>query len=210
MGLMDFFRRRPQRAAGVDDELEAFLKREDSPRPQYYTFAHYVLRQATFQLGAACLGVLVSPRREEFLRTIWDAAADSCRQTDPSVALDPFPAASIQVAPLRAGPFPCAVVKMPPPRGTTECHLVGIVAHVDIAAGEEPTEQTAVSYFTLEQGASLDGSARTVLCEWTREGSHLNFGGGPPAEPEAFANAIGQKLAGRGYEPRAAMRPPTE
>jgi hypothetical protein len=212
MGLFDWFRRRkPQKQLqqqgrrGFEQELERKLE-ENGPRPQYYYFAHYALRDATFELGAACGGVLMSPRKDELLGDLWEHITQGIREQDPKAPLDPLP--SVEVMPLVAGRTPCVVLKFPPPKGITECHFVGMVLHFDPSKGESPNEQTKVSYFTLEHGENDAGGPRTVLCEWTKEGSNLNYGDGPPAEPELFANAIGQKLAGRGYEVEASFTPP--
>jgi hypothetical protein len=203
MGLLSWFRRNK-----TDKAVERVME-ENGPRPQYYVFAHYVLRDATFELGAACPGILLSDRRDEFLTEMWEHATSGIREHDPSVKTDPYP--GVQVIPLRAGSFPCVVLKMPPPKGVTECYCVGIVAHMDLSKDEQPTEQTPMSFFTLEYGVGDDmKTPRTVLCEWSKEGTHSNFGDGPPPEPEMFANAIGQTLAGRGYHRKAAVDLPRQ
>ena len=200
MGLFDFLQRRK-----VKRQVDEVMRRSQ-PRRQYYVYAHYVLRDAAFEIGAACLGVLLSPKRDEFLQDMWRHTTETIREAEPGEPLDPFP--GVEVIPLKAGAFPCIVLKMPPPRGVTECYLVGIVAHVDIAAGESPNRQTPVSYFTLERGVAEDlHGTRTVLCEWSREGAHLNYSDGPAPEPELFAEAVAQVIAGR-LEPHAAFTPP--
>jgi hypothetical protein len=168
------------------------------------------MRDATFELGAACPGILLSDRRDEFLTEMWEHATSGIREHDPKVKTDPYP--GIQVIPLRAGQFPCVVLKMPEPKGVTECYFVGIVAHMDLSKDEKPSEETPMSFFTLEFGVGDDmKTPRTVLCEWSKEETHSNYGDGPPAaEPEMFANAIGQTLAGRGYHRKAAVDLPRQ
>ena len=204
MGLLSWFRRKK-----VDSAVERVME-ENGPRPQYYVFAHYVLRDATFELGAACAGILLSDRRDEFLTEMWGHATAGVQERDPSEKTDPYP--GVQVIPLRAGNFPCVVLKMPEPRGVTECYLVGIVAHMDLSnEDDKPSEETPMSFFTLEYGVGEDmKTPRSVLCEWKKPGQHLNYGDGPPPEPEMFANAVGQKLAGRGYHAKAAVDLPRQ
>lgn len=203
MGLLNWFRRRK-----VEKSIERVME-ENAPRPQYYVFGHYVMRDAVFELGAVCPGVLLSDDRDKFLREMWEQATQAIRQSEPAATLDPYP--GVEVIPLRAGRFPCVVLKMPEPRGVTECHFVGIVAQVDLSKDEKPTEQTPMSYFTLEHGVGEDlKTPRTVLCEWSKDGTHSNFGDGPPPEAEMFANAIGQVMAGRGYREKAAVHLPRE
>ena len=203
MGLLSWFRRRKEEKA-IDRVME-----ENGPRPQYYVFAHYILRDATYELGAIMPGVLLSDDREKFLREMWDQAAQAVQQTDAKEKVDPYP--GVDVIPLRAGNFPCVVMKMPEPKGVTECYFVGVVAHMDLSKDEKPNEQTPMSYFTLELGVGEDlKTPRTVLCEWSKDGTHSNFGDGPPPEAEMFANAIGQHMAGRGYHAKAAVHVPRQ
>ena len=203
MGLLSWFRRRKEEKA-----IERVME-ENGPRPQYYVFAHYVMRDAAFELGAVCPGVLLSKERDKFLREMWDQATQAAQQTDAKEKVDPYP--GVEVIPLRAGSFPCVVLKMPEPKGVTECYFVGIVAHMDLSKDEKPSEQTPMSYFTLELGVGDDmKTPRTVLCEWSKEGTHSNFGDGPFPEPEMFANAIGQSMAGRGYHAKAAVHLPRQ
>jgi hypothetical protein len=171
------------------------------PRSQYYFFQHYALRQAMFQLKVAGVGVLLSPRRDELLRAVCNDVTKACREKG-ETALDPYP--GVEALPLRAGKFPCVVLTMPPPLRTTECHFVGVVAHFDPNSGEKPSEQTPISYFTLERGVSLErgGAERTVLCEWNEAGTHLNMGDGPPPDAQAFADSIAALMEKRAAHER--------
>ena len=189
----------------AEDSLEALAG--GRPRNQYYFFQHYLLRQAMFQLKVAGVGALLSPKGEELLRAVWEDVTKACRDQG-ETALDPYP--GVEVLPLRAGKFPCVVLKMPPPLRTTECHFVGVVAHFDPQSDETPSEQTRISYFTLERGVSLErgGAERTVLCEWNLAGSHLNFGDGPAADPQAFADAVAKVVADRGSAIQGSFTPP--
>jgi hypothetical protein len=196
MGIFDFLRKRRRGGASDVDALDELLRKEPAPRCQYYFFAHYALRSAAYQLGAAAVGVLLSPRRDEFLADMWRMATEGCKQNGDD-ATDPLP--PVEVLPLRAGPMPCVVLRMPPPQRTTECHFVGIVLHVDASDDRPPNLETAaVSYYTLERGARVDsGAERTVLCGWSKDESHSNYGDGPPPEPQAFADAVGAIVASR-------------
>jgi hypothetical protein len=40
----------------------------------------------------------------------------------------------------------------------------------------------------------MGGPERTVLCEWTNDGTHANYGTGPEATLEALANALDELL----------------
>jgi hypothetical protein len=190
MRFFDLFRKRRDAAAAAPDALDDLLRNEPQPRCQYYFFAHYALRTAAYQLGASAVGVLLSPRRDEFLADMWRMATEGCKQNG-DAASDPLP--PIEVLPLKAGSLPCVVLRMPSPQRTTECHFVAIVLHVDPSEVlPSKPERAAVSYYTLERGVRIEsGAARTVLCSWSKEGSHINYGDGPPPDPQAFADAVG-------------------
>jgi hypothetical protein len=50
-----------------------------------------------------------------------------------------------------------------------------------------------IACFTLEVGFDFEtNSPRTVLCGWTKEGTHLNFGDGPSPNVASFVEAIKQ------------------
>ena len=102
---------------------------------------------------------------------------------------------------MKAGRFPCAVVKLSEPQRTTEAYFVAIVLHFDPAAGK-PTEPVEASYITLEQGFETEGRPRTTLGEWTKT-SHLNYGDGPPPDWEPFREAVTKLVEGRGRPPVA-------
>jgi hypothetical protein len=197
MGLLDFLKR--GRA-----KTRARPREPDQPRTQHYVFAHVALKEVAFADPVTTVGLLHGPRAVEFLNKLWDDVAEKVRQTGEPADVD---ASGLAVQPQRVGEFPCAIVHMPPALEPAEAHLVGLVLHVKLGSGEPPPDSPELSYFTLERGITLDGGERTVLCAWTREGQHLNFGDGPAVQDEAFGKAIQDILAGRG-EVHASFQPP--
>ncbi|HEX5015397.1 MAG TPA: hypothetical protein VFV72_14715 [Candidatus Limnocylindrales bacterium] len=63
------------------------------------------------------------------------------------------------------------LITLPAPREDTEAYFAAIVGNES-----NPLDW---GYFVLESSTSIDGSARTVIGEWS-DGRHLNFGSGPP------------------------------
>ncbi|MGH8545773.1 MAG: hypothetical protein ACREX3_19540 [Gammaproteobacteria bacterium] len=73
---------------------------------------------------------------------------------------------------------------MPEPKLITEAFFIGIVK----------TSSEVLKYYTLELGLVDDGTAPSVFCEWTADGSHLTHGDGPPPTVEEFSEAIFRHL----------------
>ncbi len=101
-----------------------------------------------------------------------------------------FSAADCRIHTVRAGVYPCAVVEMPPPHAMTEAYFTAAVLLLDPTQGQLDLATAAVRYFTLELGFSLDNVPQTVLCEWGKDGAHINYGEGPTSDVEAFMAAV--------------------
>jgi hypothetical protein len=188
MGIFDFLKRKP-----AEDPLEAVAANEaDQPRCPHYTFAHVALRSVAFQQPLQCLAVLASPDARAFIADLLQSVSEFCREQGREAD---FRANDVVVHMVRAGGYPCAVIEMPPPRATTETFYVALVLLVDPSEASPDFEKVALRYFTLEKGFVLDGPPRTVLGEWTAEGSHVNYGDGPAPGLEPFLQAISELLA---------------
>jgi hypothetical protein len=179
MGLFDRLRRRPPAPAAAEDE--------EKPRLRHYEFAHFALRQVALSDPLAFLGNMASELRQEFLAAVL-AMVDE-RFGDAADAGE-FTARDFRVLPTRVGRYPCAIVVMPPPGAVTEAHLIALVMLADLSDPDAVHGEIQGRYFTLEQGIHIDRSTRTVLCEWTADGQHLNYGDCPEPTPAAFAAAI--------------------
>ena len=68
--------------------------------------------------------------------------------------------------------------------------MVCAVLRVPLQEASWNRENLRVLYFTLEKGVDvMTGQDRTVLCAWDGE-THVNYGDGPEATPEAFIERI--------------------
>jgi hypothetical protein len=212
VGIFDFLRRKPdaesakstppkttppahQPKPGDDMDLAAAMRAmgDAPPRRHHYMFAHVALRQIISQEPTKWVALLHSEKSEEILRQLWDTVYTTIHQREPDAPrLDPL---GLCAHPRRIADFPCVIVEMPMPEGTTEAYFVGIVLRVKFEGQPAVPLAPPLRYFTLERGASLQpGMRRTVLCEWT-DTAHLNFGGGPQPTVEAVAEAIAKMLA---------------
>jgi hypothetical protein len=188
MGLFDLFKRRSRTPARPGLPPTEF----DCPRCPHYTFAHYALRLFAFHHPLNCMAILSSPESETFLADLLESAAEHCRERGETAD---FQASDLVVHRVRTGSFPCAIIEMPPPRAITEAFYAALVLLVDTELAKPDLTNASLRYFTLEKGFTEDGSSRTVLCEWTSEGSHVNYGDGPAPDWEAFAHAIARQLS---------------
>jgi hypothetical protein len=164
---------------------------DDSPRRHHYVLAHQALRSVAFDHPVPFLGILVSDRARPFLAELLENVHEHCKDDEPEAG---FGAEDLSVHPGRIGDHACVIVELPRPRGVTEAYFVAAVLMVDLQREAPEEEKPPLRYFTLEYGARLSGPARTVLCEWTAEGSHLNYGDGPEPTVAAFAAAIERML----------------
>ncbi len=72
-------------------------------------------------------------------------------------------------------------------------YFAAIVLKIQLDDAERP-EKPEILYFTLEKSVHLDQSDRTVMCGWTADDSHLNYGDGPDPGVDAFIEAIDKLL----------------
>ena len=153
------------------------------PRCAHYTLAYFALREASLSDPLLYLAVLASPQRQKFLEKLLQSVAESCaeRNEEPD-----FAATDLTVYCRRLNRYPCAIVEMPPPKAFAEAFFTALVAYVDPSGPVPDRSSVDAHYFTLECGVSMDGSPRTVLAEWTRDGTHNNFGDGPAPTLDAF------------------------
>jgi hypothetical protein len=183
MGHFDFLRRKaPQLPDPNSEQL-------DYPRCHHYALAHVALRSAAFCDPLGYLSVLASPKARRFPARLLRSVSDSehCRQEEPQ---PDFTIEDIAVHLVRAGRYPCAVIELPRPKATTEAYFTAAVLLAVPEDGMPETAPLELRYFTLEKGFVLAGPPRTVLCEWTFDGTHLTFGDGPATQLEAFVRAV--------------------
>lgn len=188
MGLFDFFRRGPQpspAAASPQSDLA-------EPRCHHYTLAHQALRSVAFEQPAGFLGLLASPVARSFLADLLTSVTEHCQGRE---ARPDFGVEALTIHKFRVGQFPCVVVEMPPPRAVTEAFFVAAVLLADLDREQPAPQEATLRYFTLEKGFVLDGPPRTVLGEWTAEGSHHNYGDGPAPELGPFVRAVEAMLS---------------
>jgi hypothetical protein len=189
MGLFDLFRRKRDKR---NDPAPAEEDR-DEPRCHHYTLAHHALRRVALDDPLAYLGILASPDASEFLAHLLRSVSEHCREREPR---PDFGVEEVAIHKVRVGRYPCAVIEMPRPRATTEAYFTAAVLLADPQDGLPASGRVEARYFTLEKGFVFGGPPRTVLGEWTAEGTHVNFGDGPAPRLESFLKAVEELVSG--------------
>lgn len=157
--------------------------------PHHYVLAHIALRKICLQDPLMFFGSIASEHRDEFLKQVWRQVSEQC---DPQGEAT-FDISDVGFATCTIGVYPAIVVAMPEPEGLGEAYFAAIVLKMDLSKEDRP-EKPEIFYFTLEKGARLDQSDRTVMCGWTADDSHLNYGDGPAPDGDKFVQEIEKLL----------------
>lgn len=193
-----------ERKAGADDGNSggSFGPPPGEVRPQHYSFAHRVFRKVFFDRPVQMMMLMKTGRGEEALLEMWDRLGEEV-EPDQRIEVDELPV-HLSQSELHGATQYLAIIELPPPKGTTEAHMIGLVvqpAGGSLQAREGgPRDGTKYWYYTLERsvkvGADDSDGPRTVLGGWNSD-SHLNFGEGPSPEVAKFRQAIEEHLKGR-------------
>ncbi|WP_406696657.1 hypothetical protein V5E97_37300 [Singulisphaera sp. Ch08] len=166
-------------------------------------FAHRALPSLGFENPSNFLNAVAGPMGEQLLREVW---ADVCQQT--KIETEPAPA-SFPIQRFMLGNEFAVLIELPAPRHVPEPYFVVFVTELPKSADELPlsSERARARYFTLEKShdelaellqpreATSGDLPATVLGEWTLDGSHHNYGFGPPPDWKAFASVLVQRFA---------------
>uniref|UniRef100_A0A832A737 Uncharacterized protein n=1 Tax=Desulfacinum infernum TaxID=35837 RepID=A0A832A737_9BACT len=152
----------------------------------------FAMRSMAFENPLGFLSILASPDAHKFLSSLMQSVSEYYSELEqgPDYTVEEF---TIHKA--RVGRYSCAIIEMPQPRGRTEAFFVAAVLLADPDQSMFDSKKGGLRYFTLEKGFRLGGPPRTVLCEWTEEGSHVNYGDGPAPRLDLFIEAIEQLLS---------------
>jgi hypothetical protein len=166
-------------------------KIKERPNCHHYTFAHVALRQMAFSHPVGCLGVLASPDATKFLSDIWKDVDEHCKKRGETSTINPR---EFVVHKLCLGDYPCAIIEMPEPWFVTGAYFIGIVLKVPINEIDPNDRDAPVDYFTLEKTVDFDNAPPAILCAWTKEGSHVNFGTGSEPTVAAFIAELEKRM----------------
>ncbi len=180
MKLPRFFSRKPTQPK-APDSLDDLLP---PAREQHYIFAHMVLPGMGFSRPGEMLLTLGSDEAADSLKVLWKMAGEDLPSHERVVP------EGLSCFMRKCGDYAIAIITLPKAINTTEAHFTACAFGPVSQVPEGQLHNLPMRYFTLEVGFTLSGEARTTLCEWTADPTHLNMGDGPDPEPEAFYNTI--------------------
>ncbi len=157
--------------------------------PHHYVLAHIALRKICLQDPMNFFGTIASEHKDEFLKDVWQQVREHCDSEGEAT----FDISDVGFTTCSIKDYPTIVLAMPEPTGLGEAYFAAIVLKIQLDDAERP-EKPEILYFTLEKSVHLDQSDRTVMCGWTADDSHLNYGDGPDPGVDAFIEAIDKLL----------------
>ena len=142
--------------------------------------AHQLLPRIIFEdTTAKVIELFANPKMAPpFVRFLVDNVARCCGFPEGAWRIL---AADIHVHRRQFGAVEGTVLEMPPPQIPPDCYFIAIV----------PIEGAPPRYFTLE---CCFFPGPTMLCEWTADRAHRNFGTGPEPDIDLFVAAVTGKL----------------
>ncbi len=139
----------------------------EKPREQHYEFTHRILVSFFSEDAQRLWGLLVSTKADKIVQEIWERAGDGTMSVDDTGLRRSHEQLKVGEA---------VMIKLPEPKAAAEGHLIALV---QIPAGKpffRKSRPGAYRYFVLEQGEDLDGRGHLILCEWTDDWQHINYG----------------------------------
>jgi hypothetical protein len=163
-----------------------------------YAFAHRALPDFLFHDPMVALALLGRDDASDTLRDYWRFVRD---RIDPEHdSPEPGPDAFL-VRAFRLEEHLVALIRLPEPLQPVEAYFAAFAVQVDPDALDPdapPQEHPPARYLTLEKTLPvLPGHPEAILCGWTAEGVHQNFGRGVTPDLDAFTNAVVEHLTAR-------------
>jgi hypothetical protein len=157
---------------------------------QRYVFAHLALPQVVHGDPEKALKLLSGSEAAGFLAFLWgrvgERLPEEARAAPRGLACETH---------TTAGGVVIVVVTMPPPERSPEAFFAALVFTPGPRKLLFFRHPPTVRYLTLELGHDLGGGERTVLCGWSKDGTHSNMGDGPAPEAGAFLAKV-REIAG--------------
>jgi hypothetical protein len=152
---------------------------------QRYLFAHRALPQVVHDDPGQAQTLLSGPEGFRFLAFLWgrvgERLPEEARGAPRGLACETHTG---------TGGRRVVLVTMPPPERAPEAYFAAIVFTPGPRKLLFFRHPPTAAYLTLELGQTLEREPRTVLCGWSKEGTHFNMGDGPPPESEAFLERV--------------------
>lgn len=160
------------------------------PRAHHFTFSQVVVPQVAWRDPMTFFGA-VKMDQKRFTQYLLDVNRDVNQKNR-----DPFRmhAEALSFKTTAVHPWPCILIKMPPPQIIGETALIAVVLLLDPRAKEQdidPQKGPSIAVFNLD--LAEEG---TLVGEWRRE-ERLLHRPGPPVSEKAFLHWVSATLAAR-------------
>lgn len=164
-------------------------------RPEYYAFAHVVMRRAALGEPARFAEAVAADDRVYF-RALWGRALGEVARAGRAPEVPPGappdgPVGQLRLTGYAHEPATVALVELPPPEGVPEAWAVALGR----ASADSPPR-----YFALERSGE---PGTWVLAEWAADGRHLNLGAAAASGVRSFLEAVFERLVPPGQRRRA-------
>lgn len=163
-----------------------------NPRPHHYVLAHVALRTLALDDPLQFLAVMGSPDAAKFVASIYDSVVESLKEEGPP----DFAVDDVQFQCGKLGDWLCVVFTMPPPRDVTEAFFCCLAGHLDLNDPNPRPESVKGRWFAMEYTYPIGDQTRAVLCEWTKDGGHSNFGEAGEPTVENFLQRVADTVIG--------------
>lgn len=149
-------------------------------REDYYKFTHLLMPHAAFNYGRLLTYRMLRDERAfiENLKKTWSVIEledPQCRNDPPDFSIDiTYPNVEHTVI----------IITIPQAAEAQEAIYIGITYDKD----------DRFRYFTYELGKGISGETIYFLCEWTRDGEHVNYGAYDKRDKSVFIKGLSDLL----------------
>jgi hypothetical protein len=157
--------------------------------PHHYFLAKVALRVAFFRNPLAVFASLDSNLRQQSLEGLWEIVSQNCDSLGPAR----FGIDDLAITSLPIKGFPTLLIQMPEPTEVAEAYFVAMVLLTPISA-LSPAKPSEGAYYLLER-ADPSAGCPTMVCGYTADGAHLNYGPGPKPTQAKFIRVLERMVA---------------
>ncbi len=146
-----------------EDLYDDFVNEVDFSRRLHYDFAHHIVKDEFFKNPNTFIELILTQKNT--IHNIWNNAQDYYKEQYDEVS-DPIENENLSLHTYMSDDIVFVIIEMPTPKQMTEVYFIGMII-------DEKEDNHDLQYITLEYG---EDESKAVLCGWTEDGIHLNYG----------------------------------
>ncbi len=155
-----------------EDLYDDFMNEVDFSRQFHYDFAHNIIKNEFFKDPNTFINLILTQKNT--IHNIWNNAQDYYMEQYDEVSV-PIESKNLSLYTCKSDDIIFIIIEMPTPKQMTEVYFIGMFI--------DKKENNNVQYITLEYG---EDESKAVLCGWTEDGIHLNYGDSPKLTLDEF------------------------